>query len=404
MVNPGPNLLKSCSVPDDDLSEISSGRETPASASSRNDLDAIAGDDRKKKKKTIGKKKEKKTKTKKDPEDPDRKKKKGFGLLRFGKKKDDKTKGSKTKLDALSEEELDRIPDRRDSPDSRFAEVHSGHLTPDYEDEDSDPHYARINDFRQHPTGTLPARYRSRSPSPATPALGQRHASADNLEELYAKVQKPRKQVYNDPNQPGRTAIITLPLSSKTEEMGRVKTAALDPKTGICNNPESKWLRETDETQRNRGQRREHPVSRAVPGYDELDAARRRVLEYDPNRSAPRSNELRPSQHYEDLDRQFNTQTRRDPYDYPRSTSDDSSPYDPTAPRERLPLPQSSNQRHQSRGAQNDHRGRQPQQQHDTTRREGHRQASPGRYIDDRYGYDGRQPDPRRKNPVIGAV
>uniref|UniRef100_A0A3B3Z6M6 PDZ domain-containing protein n=1 Tax=Periophthalmus magnuspinnatus TaxID=409849 RepID=A0A3B3Z6M6_9GOBI len=156
---------------DDDFSEHSSGHETAVSTSSRNDLDI----DSKKKKKTKGKKKEKKTKTKKEPvEDPDRKKKKGFGLL---------------------------------SPDSRYSEIHTGHLIPDYEDEDSDPHYARINDFRQHPSSTQLTHYRSRSPSPPTPIPGQRnpvHTSTEDLDELYAKVNKPRKPAYNDPNQADR--------------------------------------------------------------------------------------------------------------------------------------------------------------------------------------------------------
>nr|XP_019965117.1 PREDICTED: partitioning defective 3 homolog B-like [Paralichthys olivaceus] len=68
---------------DDDLSEQSSGHETPASSSSRQGLDAE--DDTKKQ--TKGKKKEKKSKGRKKAEntaeDPDKKtKKKGFGLLR----------------------------------------------------------------------------------------------------------------------------------------------------------------------------------------------------------------------------------------------------------------------------------------------------------------------------------
>ncbi|XP_072299281.1 par-3 family cell polarity regulator beta a [Eucyclogobius newberryi] len=337
---------------DDDLSDRSSGHETQASTSSRNDLEA--DESSKKKKKTKGKKKEKKTKTKKEPvEDPDRKKKKGFGLLRFGKKKDDKNKGSKTKLDALSEEELDRVPDQRDGADPRYVEAHTGYVTPDIEDEDDDPHYARINDFRQNPS--VPQPYRSRTPSPAAPALGQRnpaHASAEDLEELYAKVNKPRKPAYNDPNQSDG------------------------------------------------GPRREHQASRAVPGYDELDAARRRALEYDPNRMAPRANETLPSHHYEEIGRQFMAPPRRDPYDYPRPISKDPG-YDP---RERLPPPQSSNPPHQTRTANADQRGR--QQYHEPAKAEGYREASPGRYIDtERYGYgDGRQPDPRRKNTVIGAV
>lgn len=69
---------------DDDLSEQSSGHETAASGSSRQDLDA---EDGKKKKKTKGKKKEKKSKGKKKADetvdDLEKKtKKKGFGLLR----------------------------------------------------------------------------------------------------------------------------------------------------------------------------------------------------------------------------------------------------------------------------------------------------------------------------------
>lgn len=69
---------------DDDLSEQSSGRETPASSSSRQDLDVDEG--KKKKKKNALKKKEKKSKGKKKSEsveDLEKKtKKKGFGLLR----------------------------------------------------------------------------------------------------------------------------------------------------------------------------------------------------------------------------------------------------------------------------------------------------------------------------------
>lgn len=78
------HLPSLCSLsPDDDLSEHSSGHETPVSSSSRQDLDAEEG----KKKKTKGKKKEKKSKGKKKTdeavEDTEKKtKKKGFALLR----------------------------------------------------------------------------------------------------------------------------------------------------------------------------------------------------------------------------------------------------------------------------------------------------------------------------------
>lgn len=68
-----------CSSPTDD-SEEESGRDTPASGSSRQELD----DDNKVKKKKTKKKKGKKSKKKDEPEDPEKKaKKKGFGLLRY---------------------------------------------------------------------------------------------------------------------------------------------------------------------------------------------------------------------------------------------------------------------------------------------------------------------------------
>lgn len=366
---------------DDDMSDHSSGHETQASTSSRNDLDA---DDGKKKKKTKGKKKEKKTKPKKKSEDSleerDKKtKKKGFGLLRFGKKKEDKNKdpakGSKNKLDALSEEELDRIPDIRDGPDPRYAEIHSGRFTPDFEDDDSDPNYARINNFRPPPS---PQTLVSRTPSPTVVLKPNAvYTSNEDLEALYAKVNKPKA-------------------------------------TAAQNNP----------NQADGGVRREYQTARAIPAYDKLDAARRRAIEYDPNRMAPRAADSRPAHQYEEINRPYLSLPRRDPYDEPRPISND------PASRDHLPLLQNStqpsqatNQRHypssshtgqQHRAAARqdvppapatDQRGR--QQYYDTTaRRDGYRQASPGRYISpDRYGYgDGGQPDPRRKNPVINAV
>lgn len=50
-------------------------------------------------------------------------------LSRFGKKKEDKSKdamkASKSKLEALSEEELDKIPDSRDGYEHESHKVHS---------------------------------------------------------------------------------------------------------------------------------------------------------------------------------------------------------------------------------------------------------------------------------------
>uniref|UniRef100_A0A3Q1GBG0 Partitioning defective 3 homolog B-like n=1 Tax=Acanthochromis polyacanthus TaxID=80966 RepID=A0A3Q1GBG0_9TELE len=264
---------------DDDLSEHSSGHETPASSSSRQGLD----EDGKKKKKTKPKKKDKKSKGKKKPEDsvddPEKKtKKKGFGLLRFGKKKEDKSKDaaktSKNKLEALSEEELDRIPDSRDGYDPRYAEIHSGHVTPDpasfpdVEDDDGDPNYARINNFRQPPS---PQSFISRTPSPSAPIGGPNppRASSEELDGLYAKVNKSR------------------------------------PPPALQNQAQA-----DSSDQRVQGLRREYQQARAAPAYEELEVARRRVLEYDPNRMAPRGAESRPEPRYEEVDRHYGAQPR----------------------------------------------------------------------------------------------
>ncbi|KAM3857155.1 par-3 family cell polarity regulator beta a [Diretmus argenteus] len=411
---------------DDDLSE-SSGRDTPAS-SSRQSLNT---DDGKKKKKTKGKKKEKKSKGKKkeeSTEDLEKKtKKKGFALLRFGKKKEDKgkeaAKASKNKLEALSEEELDRMPEDR---------ARSGHLTPtslpdvDVEDDDSDPNYARINTFRQPPSPQL---LLSRTPSPGTPApppggSNPPTAPLEELDGLYAKVNKQR-----------------------------APAAAQPP-------PQNQHQTQADSDQRLQGLRREYQQSRAAPAYEDLENARRRVLDYDPQRIAPRGAEARPAPRFEEVERQYATYPRRDPYDYPthsRPAPREPAPYpgnypgtyplhDPPASSQsgRLPLPQSGSQSQlapvdpryypSSPRAGQQHRAplrqdippsappaRRGRPQYDTVggRGDGYRQASPGRYTSperyplsgeryaspERYGYgDGSQPDPRQKNPLIRAV
>ncbi|CAG06694.1 unnamed protein product, partial [Tetraodon nigroviridis] len=270
---------------DDDLSEHSSGHETPASSSSRQDLDAEEG----KKKKTKGKKKDKKSKGKKKPdesvEDAEKKtKRKGFALLRFGKKKEDKSKASKNKLEALSEEELERIPNTTDGYDPRYAEIRSGRLTPDpaslpdFEDDDSDPNYARISNFRQPPAQTS----RNRTPPPGGPAAGSNppQASLEELDGLYAKVNKTRAP-----------AAQKMPTDGGPDQ----HLSHSSPMQGT-RNPHRDGANElvTDTTQMadvtgNRDQhlaelRREYQQNRAAPGYEELDAARRRVLEPDPQR------------------------------------------------------------------------------------------------------------------------
>ncbi|XP_024918486.1 par-3 family cell polarity regulator beta a isoform X2 [Cynoglossus semilaevis] len=313
---------------DDELSEQSSGHETPVSTSSRQGLDT----EEEKKNKTKGKKKEKKNKVKKKTddsgEDLDKKtKKKGFGLLRFGKKKEDKNKdtakSTKGKLEVLSEEDVSRVPDTRDGYDPRYADVHSGHATPDtgsfpdMDDDDMDPNYARIDNFRQP---TSPQSFNTRTPSPAAAVAPQQpQPSVEELDGLYARVNKsrpPQVQANSD--------------------------------------------------QQIQSERREYQQTRAAPVYEDLDAARRRILENDPNRMAPRAAEPRRGHLYEDIDnRHYSSQPRRDPYDYPiysRPVKDkrDAAPghyHDQPASSHtgRVPLPQSGTNSQQPPGNQRYH-------------------------------------------------
>ncbi|XP_019734038.1 par-3 family cell polarity regulator beta a isoform X2 [Hippocampus comes] len=373
---------------DDDPSELSSGHETPVSSSSRQDLDV---EDLKMQKKVSGRKQAKKSKGKKRSEDATddmekKSRKKGFALLRFGKKKDDKSKDAakvaKNKLEAWSEEEFDRFPDIRESYDSRYAEIDVGQLTPGprslpgVADDDNDPNYAQVSNFLQ--PSSLPLM--GRTPSPATPVnveTKQPHGSADELEGLYAKVNKSRQQ------------------PAQRDE----------------------W---------SQGMRREYP--RAAAGYEELDTARRRVLENDPQRVAPRSDESRHLHLYEELDGPHPTHARRDPYDYPshsRSAHREPVHYQDRYRDKSLSVhqPASSNQRHYTSSPHAGHQyravtgqdalpspatGRKERHYYEAVGNggDGYRQGSPGRYASpDRYGYpEDRQPDPRRKNPMIGAV
>uniref|UniRef100_H3DAL5 PDZ domain-containing protein n=1 Tax=Tetraodon nigroviridis TaxID=99883 RepID=H3DAL5_TETNG len=191
---------------DDDLSEHSSGHETPASSSSRQDLDEPDESVEDAEKKTKRREKDGKIQLAPDRKDKDNElglepelrgeEKCAGGLSRFGKKKEDKSKASKNKLEALSEEELERIPNTTDGYDPRYAEIRSGRLTPDpaslpdFEDDDSDPNYARISNFRQPPAQTS----RNRTPPPGGPAAGSNppQASLEELDGLYAKVNKTR--------------------------------------------------------------------------------------------------------------------------------------------------------------------------------------------------------------------
>lgn len=84
-----------------------------------------------------------------------------------------------------------------DSYEPRYATIESSHATPDsasfpdVEDDDSDPNYARISNFRPPPS---PQAFVSRTPSPAPPTGGSNplRASEEELDGLYAKVNKSR--------------------------------------------------------------------------------------------------------------------------------------------------------------------------------------------------------------------
>ncbi|KAG7467373.1 hypothetical protein MATL_G00152610 [Megalops atlanticus] len=180
---------------DDDLSDPSSGRDTPASGSSRQGMGDAEESKRDKKKKAKGKKKEKqkgkgKDKDKKKVEETEKQDKKapkkGFGLLRFGKKKDEKVKVEakaslqRQKSEVLSEEELEKMKEERERIEAKHQELRErqarDHL-PDVEDDDMDPNYARINNFRNPSPPTRPLQDpHAVPPAPPSPRLSQPRA------------------------------------------------------------------------------------------------------------------------------------------------------------------------------------------------------------------------------------
>ncbi|KAM4836282.1 partitioning defective 3 homolog B isoform 2-T2 [Thomomys bottae] len=164
----------------------------------------------KEKKKEKGKMKAKEKKRKEENEDPERKmKKKGFGaMLRFGKKKEEKSGKSEQKAalksGTLGEGELEKMKEERDRIGAKHQELREkqARVLVDYatgsvhdmDDDEMDPNYARVNHFRE-PCASANV---FRSPSPPQPGqLGYpRDGRAlsperDHLEGLYAKVNKP---------------------------------------------------------------------------------------------------------------------------------------------------------------------------------------------------------------------
>ncbi|XP_053483215.1 partitioning defective 3 homolog B isoform X1 [Ictalurus furcatus] len=386
---------------DDEGSEASSGRDTPASSSSRQGLGDNDENKKDKKKKAKGKKKDKlkskgkdkdKKKAEEATEDPDKKtKKKGFGLLRFGKKKEEKSKGEnkastlKHASELLSEEELQRMKGERERIEAKHQELRDRQardrfVSPEVDDDDVDPNYARINTFRGRPSQS-PYGTRSTSPQRAThPTNHSREPSTeDPLDGLYAKINKPR-----GPTPHGADS-----------SMDRIQQL-----------------------------RREYQQARrdgAAPAYEELEA-RRQGSEYDPHRISVRSPDPRMVPRYEDVERQYASLPRRgpvDPTEYPgqawpghRDPAHYTTPqpgYHPNYPHRPL------DPRHNDPGFYHPHppqRGPLRQDvppspplplrgaRYDTMNRGGFRHTSP-----ERFAYtDGRHPDPRQKNAMTAAV
>ncbi|XP_059198420.1 partitioning defective 3 homolog B isoform X2 [Centropristis striata] len=318
---------------DDDGSELSSGRDTPASSSSRQGVGDRIEDkgkkDKKKKPKTKkkeknnkGKAKEKEKKKAEEPEETEKKSKKiGFSLLRFGKKKEEKKEAKaalqRQKSDVLSDHEFERIRDERERIEAGHPELREqrannqqsggggGSAYPDVEDDDADPNYARIQSFRDRDMAAMP---QPPSQSPAYGAVQHGHAGTpspqgppaftghgnhandpggmpddDPLDRLYAKVNKPRG------------AVTTSPPVSATAN---------------------------DSVDRIQQLRREYQQARRegmVPPYEELDP-RRRAHENEAHRMPGRGTDHRLAPRYEEVERQYASLPRRgplDPADYP---------------------------------------------------------------------------------------
>ncbi|NWX99667.1 PAR3L protein, partial [Nothoprocta ornata] len=185
----------------------------PPSNPETEDLEAKVKKDKKNrekdKKKEKSKSKSKEKKRKEENEDLEKKKKKGFGvMLRFGKKKEDKSgkaeqKGS-PKHGMLKEEEMEKMKDERERIGTKHQELRqkqvrglldysAGPAGPDMDDDDVDPNYARVNHFREaFPAASM---YRPSSPAVAETFLYPRDSPStpmerEHLEGLYAKINK----------------------------------------------------------------------------------------------------------------------------------------------------------------------------------------------------------------------
>ncbi|XP_057708034.1 partitioning defective 3 homolog B-like isoform X2 [Corythoichthys intestinalis] len=307
----------------DDASEPSSGRETPASSSSRQGLGDPGEEKTKaekkkkmktKKEKNKGKAKEKVKKKAEESEETEKKSKKiGFGLLRFGKKKEDK-KEAKTvlqrqKSDTLVDLEFERMKEDRERLEAGHPELHN-HLSKDQkdqfgrsiyenvEDDETDPHYARIQSFKDRdmisppppllqssPHNTVQhSHIRTPSPQAAVTFSGQANRSydpgavpEDQFDRLYAKVNKPKG---------AGTTSAPVSASSNDSNMDRIQQ-----------------LRKEYQLAKREGM---------VPTYEELEPRR---LGHEKDRIPSRGKDHRMAPQYDDVERQYASLPRRGPLD-----------------------------------------------------------------------------------------
>uniref|UniRef100_A0A4W6G1B5 Par-3 family cell polarity regulator beta b n=2 Tax=Lates calcarifer TaxID=8187 RepID=A0A4W6G1B5_LATCA len=330
---------------DDDGSEPSSGRDTPASSSSRqgvgDQIEEKGKKDKKKKAKTKkkeknkGKGKEKEKKKAEEPEETEKKSKKiGFGLLRFGKKKEEKKEAKaalqRQKSDILSDHELERMKEERQRIEAGHPELREHRSKdqqggggrsayPDVEDDDTDPNYARIQSFRDRDMGSVPQPLsqsppystiqHTHAPSPQTPSGFPGHGNHandpgatpddDHIDRLYAKVNKPRAAASTSP---------PAPSPANDSSVDRIQQ-----------------LRREYQQARREGM---------VPPYEELDP-RRRGHENDAHRMPGRGTDPRLAPRYEEVERQYASLPRRgplDPAEYPMQPWSGHYPGPPQAP------------------------------------------------------------------------
>ncbi|XP_063068963.1 partitioning defective 3 homolog B-like [Engraulis encrasicolus] len=171
----------------------------------------------------------------------------------------------------------------------RDRQARDRYPSPDVEDDDADPNYARIYAFRE--PGSPPLGPRTHTDSaprpplspPMVPGLGPSHSreasGEDALDGLYARVNKQR-------GPPGPS--LSPPSTSPDSSMDRIQ----------------QLRREYHQAQR----------EGAAPAYDDLDP-RRRGPEYDPHRMPVRGPEQRLAPRYEDVERQYASLPRRGPMD-----------------------------------------------------------------------------------------